>query len=326
MRTNKRRVSSSSAKDPIIRSFEPLSGQKGRIAILTMNRPSKKNAFTPESYLDMSLMINEANKDSSVKSLVITGLGDYYSSGNDLSNFSQIMHPLTMASKAKELLHLYVDAFISFEKPLIAAVNGPAFGIAVTTLGLCDRVIASESIKLKTPFAELGQAPEGCASFSFPQIMGHDEANRILWDGEVFGADEAVKTGLVHETTEGDVMGRALHHAETLANEYTATVVDSRSAAVFHAQRLGKRLNIPEGQRDVALIERLRQVNTEEGEVLEKAWVSKDCFNALGDFLESRKMVAPAMVLRVCNQLGFLWGQPQNFSVKKPGFRNDQLR
>ena len=72
-----------------------------------------------------------------------------------------------------------VSAFIDFPKPLIAAVNGPAIGIATTTLGLCDFVYASENAWFYTPFTELGLCPEGCSSVTFPQIVGPIRASDV---------------------------------------------------------------------------------------------------------------------------------------------------
>ena len=79
--------------------------------------------------------INEAETDASVKVILITGKGDFFSSGNDLSNFSQLMHPRQVAYQAKLVCIDFVDSFINGKKPLVCALNGPAFGIAATTLG-----------------------------------------------------------------------------------------------------------------------------------------------------------------------------------------------
>ena len=95
---------------------------------------------------------------------------------NDLSN-------LSFGSSRNRIilcvffLRKYVDAYINFPKPLIAAVNGPAIGVSVTVLGLCDLVYATDKASFHTPFMTLGQSPEGCSSLTFPRLMGHAKVN-----------------------------------------------------------------------------------------------------------------------------------------------------
>lgn len=282
----------------------------GRIAIITLNRPKKKNAFTEASYNEVAAQLRSADKDESVKAIVITGNGDYYSSGNDLSNFSKLMHPVTMAKAGRNILYDFVDAFL-IRTPLVAAVNGPAFGIAVTTLGLCDEVIAAKSTKLKTPFAELGQAPEGCSSYTFPAIMGNEAANRILWDSENMTAETALACGLVHKVVEDkDVVTTAL----AAAQKYAALT----KMPELH-EKLGKRLKVKNA--GPSLVTDMRRVNAEESDVLEKAWISSQCLTALGNFMASKNNKFMAYLMYLLNYLGFLWGQPK-VTVPRPGFRN----
>ena len=301
-----------SKKGPVLVDYESTGSKGDRIAIITFNRPKRKNAFTEKSYGEVAARIREADGDASVKAIVMTGAGDYYSSGNDLSNFSKLMHPVTMAKQGREILYDFVDSFIGCKTPLVAAVNGPAFGIAVTTLGLCDVVVASKTTKLKTPFAELGQAPEGCSSYTFPQIMGNELANKLLWDGEIMTAEAALKSGLVHQVVEDSaVMNTAMGEAQKLAA--------AKTPLKLH-EKLAKRLSVSKDKAS-ALVTTLQEVNAEECDVLEKAWVSDQCLTALGGFLKSRNNNLLAFLMYILNMLGFLWGQP-SVVVPRPGFRN----
>lgn len=108
-----------------------------------------------------------------------------------------------LASEAGKVLENFVNAFLDFGKILIAAVNGPAIGIAVTTLGLCDFVFCSDLATFQTPFSRLGQSPEGCSSYVFPRIMGISKANELLIMGKVFSAQDALHSGLVSEVFPG---------------------------------------------------------------------------------------------------------------------------
>lgn len=252
------------------------------IVKLVFNRPKKKNAFNSVMYNEISAALNELSEDSSVKACIVTGAGDFYSSGNDLANFSVIMHPLTMAKQARATCDMFVSAFINFKKPLIAVVNGPSIGIAATTLGLFDRIFATDRTYFKTPFAELGQSPEGCSSFVFPKIMGDEMAHEVLWKSKKLTAQEALAVNFVHEI-------HPTEEVEAVALEYTRRLVrgiDVSEVAHLHWP-------VREG-----LVPKLRQVNQAELDVLQRKWVSKECFLALATFFESRNMRLAAAVLR----------------------------
>lgn len=99
-----------------------------KVAQITLNRPRKKNAFSKLMFDELEQAIRSASANKGVSVIMLTGSGDYYSSGNDLSNFSEMKHPLTIAKEAREILFNFVDCFITCQKPIIVAVNGPAIG------------------------------------------------------------------------------------------------------------------------------------------------------------------------------------------------------
>lgn len=260
------------------------------VGMVKLDRPAKKNAWNQPMYLEISRALAESNANPHCKALVLTGEGSYYSSGNDLSNFSRPMHPKKMAAEARVFCQTFVDSFINFQKPLFVSVNGPAIGIAVTTMGLCDVRYACKDATFHTPFRQLGQAPEGCSSFVFPRLMGPEAAQKVLNDGVRFTAKEAFDWKFVDEVFETPEL--TLESTLIRAN----MLVDGQDRKPFDRMTLDKKY------RDV-----LKSVNAKECAILEKAWVSKECFDALDTYLSSRKQTGPALVIRALNKTRFVW-------------------
>ncbi|XP_004312409.1 enoyl-CoA delta isomerase 2 isoform X1 [Tursiops truncatus] len=242
------------------------------ITTITLNRPDKKNALTTQMYHDIILALEAASKDDSAIT-VLTGNGDYYCSGNDLTNFTDIP-PGGVEEKARSgavLLRDFVDCFIDFPKPLVAVVNGPAVGISVTILGLFDIVYATDRATFHTPFSHLGQSPEGCSSYTFPKIMGPSKATEMLVFGKKLTAREACTQGLVTEvfpdsTFQKEVWVRLKAYSKLPPN----------------AMRISKQV-IRNTEK-----EKLHAINAEESNVLRERWLSDECMNAVVSFLSKK--------------------------------------
>ena len=252
------------------------------IVKIIFNRPRKKNAFNSKMYNEISQVLNELSDDNTVKACIITGAGDFYSSGNDLANFSTIMHPLAMAKKARNICDMFVSAFINFKKPLIGIINGPAIGIAATTLGMFDRIYVTERTYFKTPFAELGQSPEGCSSYIFPKIMGEKLAYEVLWESKKLTAEEALKSKFIHEIL-------PMGEIENIAIKYCQKLISNKTIEEIQLLHWPIKEN---------LVNKLKEINQDELNVLQRKWVSKECFLALATFLESKNLYFAATVLR----------------------------
>ncbi|XP_029800045.1 enoyl-CoA delta isomerase 2, mitochondrial isoform X2 [Suricata suricatta] len=239
------------------------------ITKIMMNRPAKKNAMTMRMYEEIMLALKAASKDDSAIT-VLTGNGDYYSSGNDLTNFTDIPSG-GVEEKAKNsaiLLRDFVDCFIDFPKPLIAVVNGPAVGISVTILGLFEVVYASDRATFHTPFSHLGQSPEGCSSYTFPKIMGPAKAAEMLIFGKKLTAAEACAQGLVTEV-----------FPDSTFQKEVWTRLKAYSKLPPNAMRISKQM-IRNREK-----EKLHAVNAEESSTLQERWLSDECMNAIMNFL-----------------------------------------
>ncbi|XP_049912465.1 enoyl-CoA delta isomerase 2, mitochondrial [Epinephelus moara] len=242
------------------------------ITTIKLNRPTKKNAITTEMYNEIIAALQQAAKDDSVIT-VFTGTGDFYCSGNDLSNFTNI--PAggveAMAKQSGELLRKYVKAYIDFPKPLVAVVNGPAVGISVTVMGLFDLVYATERATFHTPFSQVGQSAEGCSSYTFPKIMGNTKATEMLLFNKKLTAVQACELGLVTE-----VFPDSSFQSEvwTRLKEYVKL---PRNSLVFSKQLIRSLEK-----------EHLHAVNDAEVERLVERWTSDECFNAVMSFFQAK--------------------------------------
>lgn len=164
---------------------------------IVLNRPKKKNALNSLMYKRILQILHDSVKDSSIYMVVLTGTGNFFCSGNDfISRLSQDNLDLQSAVAG---FKNFVDTLITFPKLLVAIVNGPAIGLAVTILPLFDMVYASDMAFFQTPFTGLGLVAEGCSTYTFPKIFGHSKAGDMLYMGYKMNAIEAKQRGLVSE-------------------------------------------------------------------------------------------------------------------------------
>ncbi|KAI1902226.1 hypothetical protein AGOR_G00042530 [Albula goreensis] len=244
------------------------------ITTICLNRPQKKNAISVMMYSEIIEALRLAGKDESIIT-VITGSGDYYCSGNDLTNFVTTKVTRSRVEQTDEeflsMFRDFVRAFIDFPKPLIAVVNGPAVGVAVTLLGLFDTVYATDRATFHTPFTKLGMFPEGCSSYTFPRMMGAAKASEMLLFGRKLSAAEAREQGLVTDvfpdsTFQAEVWRRLKAYAQLPRN----SLVLSKQLMRSHYR------------------EKLHAVNDRECEVVAGLQQSEECMNAVVSFLQSK--------------------------------------
>jgi len=180
--------------------------EKTGVRTIQIDRPSRFNAFNDDLYQAFPQALKEAGEDwPRTKVTVISGntKSPWYSSGNDLTDFLNRFKSANdikqVAEDMGDVLEKFVAAFIDFGPGLlVASVHGPATGISVTTLPLCDAAYASDSSRFTTPFTRLSQAPEGCSTYTFPYNMGDKSAMDVIaFDGTITAQEAKVCTFIV---------------------------------------------------------------------------------------------------------------------------------
>ena len=180
---------------------------------LTFDRPGKLNALTSRMYAQLAELLQAADNDDQIGVIILTGGASCFTSGNDLADFLQ--HPPThLDSPAFRLMRVVIH----LQKPLIAAVCGPAIGIGTTLLLHCDQVLVTQNATLRMPFVNIGLCPEFGASLLLPRMLGHTRAARLLLWGDSFNGDTAVAYGLANELYENaeQCLAAAQHMARSL--------------------------------------------------------------------------------------------------------------
>jgi enoyl-CoA hydratase/carnithine racemase len=167
----------------------------GGILTIEFNRPERKNAITGAMYSTMAAALRDAESDSSVRAILITGKPEIFTAGNDLDDFLNNVGEGKMTEDRP--VFQFMSALESSSKPTVAAVSGAAVGIGTTMLMHCDLVYAADTAKFSMPFAQLGLCPEFGSSLLVAQAAGYTRAAEKLLLGEAFGAQEAFEMGIV---------------------------------------------------------------------------------------------------------------------------------
>lgn len=214
----------------------------GSVRIVRMNRPDKKNALTAEMYDVMASALVDARTSPAIRCVMIAGQPGAFCAGNDLDEF---LHAAEIGEGLGTHTIRFLHALASFDKPLIAAVNGLAIGVGATMLLHCDYVVASHEARFSTPFVNLGLVPEAASSLLAPRLMGQRRAFALLVMGEPLDAQAASATGLVNAVVDSaDVDSRALAAAQRIAKLPQEAVQASRSLMRGAPEELIERIDL----------------------------------------------------------------------------------
>jgi enoyl-CoA hydratase/carnithine racemase len=199
------------------------------VATVTLDRPDRRNTITYPVLEELLAAFARADGDDAVRAVVVTGAGEYFSAGTDLSPGSGGYDADTAGFKplrggTRDVGGELALRVFASTKPVIAAINGTAVGIGVTMVLPMDVRIAAHGALFGLPFTRRGIVPESCATWFLPRIVGIATAVDWAVTGRLFPADEALAAGLVRELApQGEVLARAQAVAAEIA-EQTAPV------------------------------------------------------------------------------------------------------
>ena len=250
---------------------------KGRVALLTLNRPDKLNAWNWKLEQEFLAALDSLNGDPSVHVIVVTGAGRAFCAGGDITGFNEALgarngprgpSPLTAEDGSPE-----VPIALSRSKPVIAAINGHAVGIGLTMPLACDIRIASDRAKFSVRFVKVGLTPECGSTRYLPLVAGLGNALYMALTGRIIEADEALRRGLIDHIVPHE---KLIDEAMALAEEIAA----NPPSAVWAAKRI---IHENAGETD------LRRVVTREGFAIRTARGIADHAEAVKAFLEKRE-------------------------------------
>jgi peroxisomal 3,2-trans-enoyl-CoA isomerase len=262
------------------------SSLKAGVLTIMMNKPNKLNGWTTEMMDAFATAFENAAKDEATKAVIFTGAGDYYSAGVNLGGTLKLMAPKKLHQLIVEHNQSLFDKFLTFPKPILVAVNGPAIGASVTSATLCDAIIAADTSTYSTPFAALGITPEGCSSIQFATLLGEKNAQRMLGnEGWKPNAQEALSIGLVQWVVPKSQLQT---EAQKVAQQW---VTDGRSRKILGG---------------IALSE-LQTVNKRESIELANRFLGAEFLRGQFTFLWRKKKHLPSMVFLLLWLLRPLW-------------------
>jgi 2-(1,2-epoxy-1,2-dihydrophenyl)acetyl-CoA isomerase len=198
----------------------------GGVLTITLNRPDVLNAFTAELHKQLVGALKEA-REPEVRAVVVTGAGRGFCVGQDLNEFGEAAKDI--AGRLRANYHPTIRAVRGLEKPVLAAVNGPAAGAGLSFACACDLRLAAESATFVPAFINIGLVPDMGGTFFVTRLLGPARAFEWMTSGRRLSAQEALDWGLVSEVVPDDRLAeRAAEWAAELAAMPTRGVALSK--------------------------------------------------------------------------------------------------
>jgi 2-(1,2-epoxy-1,2-dihydrophenyl)acetyl-CoA isomerase len=258
--------------------------RRGRVELITLNRPERLNAWTWKMGAELQEAIEAANEDSGVGCIVVTGMGRGFCSGADIQGFNRAIDEREQASSEEEKVRASSSdqgrrenpaQYLPRSKPVIGAINGASIGVGMTLTLPMDIRIASEAARFSMRFVRMGITPEVASTVYLPQIIGLQNALEMIMTGRIIDAQAALRYGLVSRVVPQEQL---IPEALELANEIAFNPTD----AVWMAKQMVHRHMVEED---------VEKVIKYEGKAIYKQYSSAGHKEAIRAFIEKREPV-----------------------------------
>jgi 2-(1,2-epoxy-1,2-dihydrophenyl)acetyl-CoA isomerase len=213
---------------PIETSPQPVLVERiGATAVLTLNRPRHRNALSADLRSRFSELLAELADDDSVRAIVLTGAGGHFCAGGDVKAMSEAQagpRDVFEGRQRMQRMHRWFEQLVDMEKPVIAAIDGVAYGAGLSLATASDYVLCSQAASFCAVFSRIGYVPDLGAMYLLPRAIGLQRAKELVFSARVVDATEAAAIGLVQCVVPGGAEGLRAAALELAARFHHAPI------------------------------------------------------------------------------------------------------
>ena len=247
-----------------------LDKQHGGIVVITINRPSRRNALDGAAWLDLGTAFAAASGEPETRAIILTGAGGHFCAGDDIVAFSKVRDDSTLRSVYWDGIMQWYSSIARTPVPVIAAIRGACVGGGCTLALRSDFRLADSSARFGIPPAKLGLVYPAESTRLLVAVVGITMAKRLLYTGELIGAKEAQACGLASAIVDGDVVQAAIDFAQPIVANAPLSLAASKLIC------------------DAIATDRVDEVQAKFDDLFRRADASEDCREGARAFAEKR--------------------------------------
>jgi 2-(1,2-epoxy-1,2-dihydrophenyl)acetyl-CoA isomerase len=244
------------------------------VAMLTLNRPDKLNAFNEAMHGELAHAFDRIEVDPAIRAVLLTGAGRGFCAGQDLGDrvMGEGDAPPDLGDTLDRLYNPLIRRICRLERPVVCAVNGVAAGAGANLAFNCDIVLAARSAKFMEPFCKLGLVPDAGGTYILPRLVGAARARGLAFLGDSLSAEQAEAWGLIWRVVDDE---RLIDEATALARHLATQ--PTKGLGLIKRALLASATNSLDAQLDL------------ERDLQREAGRTEDCREGVSAFMEKRQ-------------------------------------